>query len=271
LVGRSKFKYCACTVNKGRAKPAVSLWQWSQVQAMLWRKLRRIYALGFGQSLSVVNDKITDILDELWTIAHQLPVEDIFSILPYPEHYLYDPLLDALDEMEPLLDVSRVDLCYEISFERWNAFYPNLTGLMFTKQVVDPRNLPQSADFVSMQAKLVDGPGRRVLFRALGAKSVTVNLRPTVPLNEWGRGADDRFVTGLELERCELQLFNESDAELQSLIAALNSAEKSIAYKNTLAGIAGDYLPFKDWAAWDPESGEVDLPASAKFRELFHQ
>lgn len=227
--------------------------------------------MNFEKSLNDVNDKIGSILCSLWEIAHQLPVKNIFSIYPDPAHPLYDAVLDALDEMEPLLKVSRVGSACEISLEWLNAFYPNLTGLVFAKQVVGRRDLQYGHEFVSMQAKLVEGPGRRVLFRALGAKSVTINLRPKASLREWVQGEDSEIIAGFEVESCELQLFDESAAGLRHLSMALDEAEKSIARKMTLALIAGDYLPFRDWAAWDLESGEVDLPASAKFRQLFHQ
>jgi len=71
----------------------------------------------FGEALSVVNDKITNILGDLWTIAHRLPFVNIFTILPYPEHPEYDFLDEALGEIEPLLDVTLVDRVYGVALE----------------------------------------------------------------------------------------------------------------------------------------------------------
>ena len=247
------------------------MWKRSKIQAMLWGKLRRICALNFGKSLSVLNDKTSNMLNELWTIAHQLPVANIFSILADPEHSKYWLLFDALHDMAPVLDVVRVDRGYKVALEGWTPTYQNLTGLVFVETFVDRSTLPQDADSICVQARLVDGPGQRVLFKALGAKSVMVYLRPIVPPSWWEQEADHQMKTRLDLERCELQLFNENYDDLQILITALGEAQNSIAQKKTVAAMAGDYLPFKDWAAWDPESREADFPASAKFRELFHQ
>ena len=145
----------------------------------------------------------------------------------------------------------------------------NVLGLRFQEIFEVPVGTLQDAEQIALKGKIEDGPGKRLLFEALGSRTVTCRAhfpREAFESDIWaGEQVSFTFIP----ETVSVDFFAESSEYLQNLLSKLSLVRGEVAKRQGLSMLKGDYAPFSAWAGIDPETGDAKNAATDKFNELF--
>lgn len=197
--------------------------------------------------------------------------EDILTVINDPNHPKQNMMMDYSDEATPHIVVKGSGPMRTVQLHGWSQVMQNILGLSFTDTyemaVRDIGNTNQ----ILFRGKVEGGPGKRLLFQALGSRTLT--CRASFPENMLGSDVSEYDETSITFdpEVINIDFYAGSSAYPETILTSLRSARLDIAKRLDLSMIKGDYTPFRAWAGKDTVTGEIKYAATDKFNELFDQ
>ena len=219
--------------------------------------------------LEEINKEVLHILEEMIDPCVFLFFKDFFAVIGDLDHPLQGILLSHADEAMPHIFVEGTGQHRSVQLYGWSQIMQNVLGLRFQEIFEVPVGTLQDAEQIALKGKIEDGPGKRLLFEALGHRSVTCVVHGP------GAAFSDEILEGEPVsftfipETVSVDFFAESPEDLQNLLSKLSSVRGEVAKRQGLSMLKGDYAPFSAWAGIDPETGDAKNAATDKFNELF--
>jgi hypothetical protein len=219
--------------------------------------------------LEDINEEALRILREAIEPCVFLFFEDFFAINSDLDHPLSGVLLSSYDEAMPHIFVEGTGLHRTVKLCNWSQIMQNVLGIRFQEIFEVPVGALKSAKQIAVRGKIEDGPGKRLLFEALGRRTVTCVVH--------GLGAAVRaeILEGNPVsltfspKAVGVDFFSENPHDLQDILSKLSSVRGEIAKRQSLSMLKGDYAPYTAWAGIDPTTGKIINSATDKFNELF--
>lgn len=219
--------------------------------------------------LEEINKEVLHILDEIIAPCVFLFFEDFFAVNSDLDHPHQDILFGCYNDAMPHFFVEGTGLHRTVKLRSWAQIMQNVLGIRFQESFEAPVGALQNAVQTALKGKIEDGPGKRLLFEALGHRSVTcIAHGPGKAFSaEMLKGEPVSFI--FIPKTVSVDFFAENSDDLQDLLSKLHSVRGEIAKRQSLSILKGDYAPYRAWAGIDPATGEIMNSATNKFNELF--
>jgi hypothetical protein len=145
----------------------------------------------------------------------------------------------------------------------------NVMGIRFQESFEEPVEALLGAEQIALKGKIENGPGKRLLFEALGRRTVTCRAHfPGAAFSaEILEGEPVSFT--FHPEAVSVDFYAEGPEDLQAILNKLRSVRGEIAKRQSLSILNGDYAPYRTWAGIDPETGKVKTAQVNNFNDLF--
>lgn len=221
--------------------------------------------------LDDINQETLIILKEAIDPCVFIFFENILTVRNDPNHPKKNNMIDYSDKATPHIVLEGSGPMRTVQLRGWSQVMQNILGLRFTDSfemaVMDIGNTNQ----ISFRGKVEGGPGKRLLFQALGSRTVT--CRASFPENMLGSDALEYDETSITFNPkvINIDFYAGSSANPETILTSLRSARLEIAKRLNLSMIKGDYAPYRAWAGIDTVTGEIKHAATDKFNELFDQ
>lgn len=179
-----------------------------------------------------------------------------------------DYYMGRQDLYELCLKSSKIENGYRYEVLNWHSQSMCLTGLHFQKHFdvlsSDIRNYS-----INYPAYIKDGIGIRYLYRALGNRSLTVNLSTERDTSSAGMN-DDEVETG-RVNHVSVSFTHETLAEQKGLLAELEQEKKRLDKQLLLSELSNNYKNFHTISGLEPADFNKSFLPNPKFKELFDE
>lgn len=159
-----------------------------------------------------------------------------------------DDVLDHyFDEGMPYHTTQRAGSTLAIKLNAWGPNHQKMTGVTFADNFEVPMKDASNLENLDLQGTIENGPGRRILFEALGNRTFTCSaafpydvFEPEILSNE---GASFTF----DPQHLRINFQSETVEELQNILAKLEAAKVEVDKYMMLSTLKEDYTPFRSW------------------------
>ena len=219
--------------------------------------------------LKELNEEALRILEQLINPCVFLFFQDFFAIESDPDHPRKGAFLSHVDDATPHICIEGVGLNRTVKLDAWSQIMQNVLGVRFLDNFETLVVALLSAEQITFKGKIEDGPGKRLLFEALGSR--TIACAAHFPREAFVSDilAGEVVSFPFQPEMVGVDFFRESLEELHEILNKLRSVRGEIVKRENLSSLKGDYSPFKAWAGIDPETGKVKTAQANNFNELF--
>lgn len=219
--------------------------------------------------LEEVGEETLRILEELIDPCVFLFFEDFFAVNSDLDHPREGTLLSHADEAMPYVFIEGTGLHRTVKLHSWAQIMQNVLGIRFQESFEAPVEALLGAEQVVFKGKIEDGPGKRLLFEALGRRTVTCTVHGPVAAFSADILEGEPVSFTFRPEAVSVDFYAEGPEDLQAILNKLRSVRGEIAKRQSLSILNGDYAPYRAWAGIDPETGKVKTAQLNNFNELF--
>ena len=219
--------------------------------------------------LEEINEEALHILNASIAPCVFLFFSDFFAVSGDLNHPRGSALDRHSDEAMPCISIEGTGQLRSVNLHNWSQVIQNVLGIRFQETSEVPVEALGSAEQLTLKGRIEGGPGKRLLFEALGSRTVT--CRAEFPSEVFGPDirVGEPISFTFDLQRIDVDFYSESKEDLQALLGNLRSLRNEVSKRQNLSLLKGDFAPFMAWAGIDPVTGMVKYPATDKFNELF--
>ena len=168
------------------------------------------------------------------------------------------------DEYEMALSSTKVGDKREIQVVNWYSHSVCISGLVFVSYA-EARRADRNTEILTFQAKLIDGVGERLLFRALGSRVLEVTFDGS------GCEGDEDYYSRAFIKGINLKFYNEKETELVVMRDALVQAIKLLDKYETLSFLKNSYQNFGSLVKLDVSDYYKASVPNQLFDKLFEE
>lgn len=154
---------------------------------------------------------------------------------------------DYYDEGMPHVLIEGVGSMRSVKLHAWREHFENMMSVTFTDNFVIPLEGMSKLEHLDFQGTIQDGPGKRILYEALGSRVFICSTGFPYDVFEpeilSGEGTSFTFYP----QNIEIDFQSETPEELQNLLAKLEAAKVEVDKYLTLSTLKEDYTPFRSW------------------------
>lgn len=195
-----------------------------------------------------INQLVLEILQQLIEPAVFLYLDKCLANDGDPDGPSEGVLSDYYDEGMPHVVIEGVGSTRSARLHAWHAHFEKMMSVTFTDNFVIPLEGMSTLEHLDFQGTIQDGPGKRILYEALGSRVFICSTGFPYDVFEpeilSGEGTSFTFYP----QNIEIDFKSETPEELQHIFAKLEAAKAEVEKYMTFSTLKEDYSPFRSWA-----------------------